>query len=203
MRVYLLDASKVTDEQIEKLAQTLPPFRAATAKRCRRPEAYRTCVLGFCLVRHAVKCIAPDADTEHWGYNGCGKPHIGGAAPCFNLSHAGDVIAVGVADCELGVDVEKITPRTKGFAARFLSEQEQAAVASAAHPDSELTRIWSAKEARVKRDGCGIGSVELRDIPTNGVRNTHFSQNGAGYWLSLCPADEALDLTWVDIRELH
>ena len=87
MRVFLLDAQMITKEQLHILEKSLPPFRAALAKRCKRAEAFVACVLGFCLVRYAMKRMAPNIDAEHWCLNESGKPHLADTnAPQFNLS---------------------------------------------------------------------------------------------------------------------
>jgi 4'-phosphopantetheinyl transferase len=185
------------------LENTLPPFRAALAKRCRRPEAYAASVLGFCLVRYAVRAVSPEADTENWACNGCGKPHLAAeGAPHFNLSHSGRLIAVAVGDSEVGVDVEQVKPRKVEFAKKYCSEEEQKLFTKAADFDSELTRLWSAKEARVKHTGSGLSGALLRDIPTIGVENVKISLGESDFWLSLCPADK-FDLAWVKASELY
>ena len=203
MHVYLLDADTVSNERLAALEETLPPFRREAAARCRRPEAHRASVLGFCLVRYAVKAVSPEADTENWAYNGCGKPHLDASGALhFNLSHSGRLIAVAVSENEVGIDVEQIAPHAAGFAMRYFSEDEQKQVLEASDKASEPTRIWSAKEARVKWYGNGLSGTLLRDIPTNGVKNTLISHQDERYWLSTCPVDE-IDLTWVNADELY
>ena len=72
MRVFLTELCSVTQQELKRLAATLPADRLAQATRCDGSlDAQR--VIGFCLVRDAVAQIAPTADAEHWQRDENGK----------------------------------------------------------------------------------------------------------------------------------
>jgi 4'-phosphopantetheinyl transferase len=83
-----------------------------------------------------------------------GKPHVDGG-PCFNLSHAGAIALVALADArEVGIDVER-TDRRSHAILRALTEAERAGLGERpGHLD--LMRVWCRKEALAKASGGGL-----------------------------------------------
>ena len=78
-------------------------------------------------------------------------PHIH-----FNLSHCSKAVMAVIADSEVGCDIEEIqtddniTPQLLEVA---FSDDEQRQISESADRAVELTRIWTRKEANVKRTG--------------------------------------------------
>lgn len=64
---------------------------------------------------------------------------------CFNLSHSHGAVVCALHDKPVGVDVEKLRPAPKRLAAGM--------------EDEAFFRLWTAKEATVKRRGLGIGAL--------------------------------------------
>jgi 4'-phosphopantetheinyl transferase len=91
-----------------------------------------------------------------------GKPALAGphgGALHFNLSHSGDIAALGVSRVgEIGVDVEMVGGAEEDVARRFFSAAECAALD--ALPPSErargFARCWTRKEAVIKAVGEGL-----------------------------------------------
>jgi 4'-phosphopantetheinyl transferase len=80
----------------------------------------------------------------------------------FNLSHSHGRALLAVSDGrEVGVDIEAVSPRTNvlGIASSYFCGPELAAIRNA--PPHLLAdtffRYWSAKEAVLKAQGCGLG----------------------------------------------
>ena len=202
MTVYLLNLHTLCENDVEALSQTLPPFRAESARRYRRHEAYVQAVAGFCLVRYVLKQLDPHIDTDAWTFAESGKPYLRDGTPFFNLSHTAHCVAVAVsANEEIGIDIEGIKPRSRSFAERICSAAELTLIEAAADPASEMIRLWSAKEAEAKRSGKGIGKG-MRDIPLGSVQSVSFTVNDAPHWLSVSPTKEAPQIVWVDKKEL-
>ena len=102
----------------------------------------------------------PIAQTEQ------GKPFVERSGVRFNLSHSGSRVVVAVShDAELGIDLERIDrwdrldDQLDGLAQMCLTASEQSALADV--PRSRRTRrflsFWTAKEARMKLTGEGLG----------------------------------------------
>ena len=159
MRVFLTDLN-MPQEMAERLVAALPPSQAARAKSL-------GATVGFHLVRYALHQTAPEAAALPWQIREGGKPCLPAGAPFFNLSHSNHGVAAAISlQEEVGIDLEEIRPHPIHFAERYYSKAEQAAVSTAQDPQSELIRIWAAKEAAAKCSGEG-----LRGYP----RNTDFS----------------------------
>lgn len=79
----------------------------------------------------------------------------------FNLSHAGNIVAIGVAnERDIGIDVEHVDRRAALFdeASRFFARDEIAALAAVAD-DQRAARffdLWTLKEAYIKARGLGL-----------------------------------------------
>jgi 4'-phosphopantetheinyl transferase len=202
MAVYLLNLHTLCENDVKTLFCTLPSFRAESAKRYRRREAYVQAVAGFCLVRYALKQLDPSINTDEWAFAENGKPYLREGTPFFNLSHTAHCVAVAVSEHEeLGIDIEEIKPHAAGFAEKFCSEAECALIRSAADPTSELIRLWSAKEALAKQSGKGIGTG-MRALSASTAQSLPLSVDGIPHWLSVAPAEAIPCVTWVNKDDL-
>jgi 4'-phosphopantetheinyl transferase len=94
-----------------------------------------------------------------------GKPRLAGASArdglAFNLSHAGDVLAVAVASgIEIGIDIEASdrSVRYAALARRWFGEDEAGAIEALGDDRGrlEFLRRWSAREALIKARGEAI-----------------------------------------------
>ena len=202
MTVYLLNLHTLCENDVEALSQTLPPFRAESAKRYRRREAYVQAVAGFCLVRYALKQLDPSINTDDWVFSKSGKPYLREGTPFFNLSHTAHCAAVAVSkNEEIGIDIEEIKPRSRPFAKKICSAAELALIEAAADPTSELIRLWSVKEARAKQNGKGIGTG-MRALSASAAQSLPLSVDGIPHWLSVAPAETIPCVTWVNKDDL-
>lgn len=202
MRVFLFDPVTLSAEALQQLWDTLPPERAAAAARCRRSEGQLQTVVGFCLVRYALRQLSPGVNTDTWELAPGGKPHLAAGKPFFNLTHTTCCIAVAVSEQEeVGIDVEEIKPHHKGLAERFCSKSECTAIAAASDPASEMIRYWSAKEAEVKRLGVGIGQG-LTGLTLDRVVSQPITSGGIRHWLSVAPAITFPPVEWVSEEQL-
>lgn len=89
------------------------------------------------------------------------KPHLRDACGWdFNVSHAGDYVALVVGRGEVGVDLEKTRPvrDVAAVVGRYFHPDEAAAWRTLALPEQEAAffLIWSAREAAMKCAGTGL-----------------------------------------------
>ena len=194
MRIFLTDL-QIAADMTEKLTASLPAEH-------RHRAGNLAATVGFHLVRYALHQITPEADADRWIFGANGKPHLMAGKPFFNLSHSHHGVAVAVSDItEVGVDLEEVKARPFKFTQRYFTEQEQNAVESAEDPTDEIVRIWTAKEAAAKLQGTGIDR-NFRNIPTNGVENTHISIHGIPHWLAVAPTCGHLEIEWINAEQL-
>jgi 4'-phosphopantetheinyl transferase len=91
------------------------------------------------------------------------KPVLrGGEGPHFSLSHSGGTGLIGIADDELGVDVETLRSLSDrdAIARRFFAAAEVKALAGLAEPERQdaFFACWTRKEAYVKAIGLGLAA---------------------------------------------
>ena len=95
-----------------------------------------------------------------------GKPYFdcddkdfpGGSRVYFNISHSGDQVMVGMADTDIGVDIQEMKPVKADIASRCFTEKEQDLYYRASDEDCQkiLYKIWCLKESYVKFTGNGL-----------------------------------------------
>lgn len=149
----------VAASELAALRETLGAAELQRADAFRKPEDQRRFIVAHAAVRHLL--------GEHLGRAPAslafvigkhGKPELADGAVHFNLSHSGDLAAIAVAPRPVGVDVEarrKIHRVTELAESRF-APGELARVMTAADPQDEFLKIWTAKEAVVKATGLGL-----------------------------------------------
>ena len=124
---------------------------------------------GVRLLRLLLEHAGENTDVE-LARDPSGRPYIIGRKDLdFNISHSKSlaVCALNVGDGRIGVDTEPMistvpTERQQRFAEKYFSENEKKLLKKT--PDA-FSRIWTAKEAYLKRDGKGI-ATDLSKIDT-------------------------------------
>jgi 4'-phosphopantetheinyl transferase len=132
----------------------------------------------------------------------------------ISISHSGDVaVAALVRGARVGVDIERVEPRSQGFYDEAFSEAERQDVIRFGAWDA-LTKAWTMKEALSKALGIGLGltlhDIEVKDLPQgiltmsaraserllldhNDIFRAHcpeMPQWASGYAVSLCTATD-------------
>jgi 4'-phosphopantetheinyl transferase len=75
----------------------------------------------------------------------------------FSLSHGGDLVLVGIAATQVGVDVEEVPdPQVAADLTARLHPVEQREIAAAEHPEMAFAAVWTRKEAYLKGIGTGL-----------------------------------------------
>ena len=106
-------------------------------------------------------CTGVSADSLVFSHDGEGKPRLQGLTGWdFNLSHAGDHVAVVVGRGSVGVDIEQYREvrEMESIVARYFHPEEQVAwhdVPPAQQP-AAFFLLWSAREAAMKCAGLGL-----------------------------------------------
>lgn len=84
------------------------------------------------------------------------KPRLAGDGPRFSLSHTRGVWALAVGEGEVGVDIEPVRTPSGALREAALAEGEEAP------SDEAFFRVWTAKEAYMKRAGRGLAIAPRR-----------------------------------------
>ncbi len=135
------------------------------AQRFRRPVDRDRFVAAHAIVRRVLGAYlgrAPSALRFSLGVYGKPALDVRGRAPalCFNLSHSHDVLLLGVARVDVGIDVERIAGDVEynELAALVFSVIEQRALAATPLRDRQRAFFigWTRKEAYIKATGRGV-----------------------------------------------
>lgn len=94
---------------------------------------------------------------------------------CFNLSHSHGAAVCALHDKPVGIDVEKLRP-----APRRLAE---------GMADEAFFRLWTAKEATIKRQGGSVAAL-LRPMEPDGLCQC-LEGLLEGYTVTVCPSEKA------------
>ncbi len=142
------------------LPQALPAEDTAELATLRHPGARARGALSRWLRRQVLAMQrGQPPESLRFARGAHGRPYLVGGGPDFNLSHAGDWIAVGVADGRIGVDLERARPRRwQALAARVLDPAEREEVRDLAG----FLQRWTLKEAWLKALGTGIAGGMAR-----------------------------------------
>ena len=94
---------------------------------------------------------------------------------CFNLSHSRGAAVCALHDKPVGIDVEKLRPAPRRLAGGM--------------EDEAFFRLWTAREATVKRRGQGIAALRRLAEPDPLCRRLEGLLEG--YIVTLCPSEDA------------
>jgi 4'-phosphopantetheinyl transferase len=109
------------------------------------------CLVAGLLLRRF--CGVIDDNQLVFGENG--KPYLTDKSLYFNISHSGDYVVLAISDCEIGVDIEKVTLYDDAVTARCFTQAEQEWIKKQGNNEAFFT-LWTAKESLMKGFGLGL-----------------------------------------------
>lgn len=128
------------------------------------------------LLAHAVARERNLSSLPEISRKSGGKPYFPSHPDLhFNLSHSRGGIVCALHDRPVGVDIEKLRPAPRRLASGM--------------SDEEFFRLWTAREASVKREGQGIAKL-LRPSAPDPLCQT-LDDLLPGYIITVCPSEEA------------
>jgi 4'-phosphopantetheinyl transferase len=203
LKVYLADIGPLREKALfeEKLKLIRGERRERLLRYHASDDRCRGLAAGL-LLKKALEQenISYDEAVFICGKNG--KPYLQDSAVFFSLSHAGEWAACAICDCEIGIDVERLSrfdgqeQRMGRIAERILTPQELKLWQSARSGEA-LVRLWTQKESYIKYTGEGL-ACDLSGIDTlQGLFFQHIEML-RGYDISVCsgntPLDKAMEL---------
>lgn len=141
------------------LTDSLSPDERARAARFRSRDDARRFTVARGWLRHVLGAALGIAPADVAISSGPGKPRVDGLS--FNVSHAGELTLIAVADHEVGVDVEPVSSAAAALEASAIvcTPDELAALRDLPPSDAGPLALawWTAKEAYLKATGEGFG----------------------------------------------
>lgn len=117
----------------------------------------KTCAAAYLLLCQGLRREYGIEEPPVFEYGEHGKPAIVGHPEiCFNMSHCREAALCVLSDRPVGVDVESIRSYSESLARYTMNDREMQLILQAQRPEVEFTRLWTLKEAVVKRSGEGI-----------------------------------------------
>ena len=173
----------LTAEEDAALARLMPAERRERLDRLQDPEKRREPLCAYAMLRFALYRRLGWKEFPQIGKNSYGKPCFPEfPAVQFNLSHTKGAVLVGLHEEPLGVDIEKIRP---------VSERTRKRLAGVS-TEKEFYESWVRREARVKREGNGVGTMLAEETPLQYGEYFHYLETFPGYVAGLSTRSAAL-----------
>ena len=171
----------LTEREERTMLLLLPESRRLRLERVQLADKRRDVLCAYAILHLALR--------EKYGWRGIpemerssmGKPSFPEFPTVhFNLSHTGGAVLVGVSDEPIGVDIEKIRPVS------VRSMQRLAGVAS----EKAFFQSWVRREARAKRAGTGVGTLNQGESPLQYGEYFYFLDTFEGYVAGMATRSE-------------
>lgn len=171
-------------ETVERLKLDVSPANRRRIERFRFWQDAQRTLLGELLARVLL--------MEHCGLaneevllqtDEYGKPALAGRPDVhFNISHAGEWVAVALDGAPVGVDVEHIVPIDFAISAQYFSPPEHEELLAQAEADrlEFFFSLWTLKESYIKAVGKGL-SLPLRSFSVTPIRGESAELRLAGH----------------------
>lgn len=148
----------LNEETFQFLLQFSPLEKQQRILRQRIVQNALNMVVGGALARYMLWKeweIKPDARIACEKF---GKPYLPDHPNAhFNISHSGQFVVCAVCNTPIGIDVQEIIPYRPDIAKKVCNNTELVQIEAAENRSVEFTKIWTRKEAAVKKSGLGIG----------------------------------------------
>ena len=112
-----------------------------------------------------------------------GKPSLVSGNTFFSLTHSGKYVSIAIADCEVGVDIEKLRPCHDATVKKIFSIRQKAEL-------QELSGAEKECEAILKYLGIGFGKAWDKDQGPLDIYSVETMKVG-DYFLSCVTAEKA------------
>ena len=147
----------IYDFDLDEALFQLSDQRREEALKYKHELGKRTCAAAYLLLCQGLREIYGITEKPMFEYGPHGKPFIIGHPDIhFNLSHCKEAVVCAISDHSIGVDVESVERYKESVARHVMNEHELKMIAEAERPGVMFTRLWTMKEAFVKRSGSGI-----------------------------------------------
>ena len=154
---FVLINDQLQDLNLDEVLQLLSDQRREQALCFRHDLGRRTCAAAYLLLCEGLRRYYGIAELPLFSYGEHGKPTIVGHPDIhFNLSHCREAAICVLADRPVGVDIETIRPLREALMRHTMNDDEVQQILVADNPALAFTRLWTMKEAVVKRSGRGI-----------------------------------------------
>lgn len=203
IRVICTDISGSGPSDYQALYDRASEERKSRADRYRRQEDSLRCVTADGLLRYALGTSAYTV-----GKGPSGKPFIREREDFhYNLSHAGNWVAIAFGGSEVGVDVEKLRPDTDIDAISrciFAPEERRCLLEEEKDRLQRFFEIWTGKESYLKYLGTGLQKdpTSFSVLSLGPEVRLHHRKLDDDHCLSLCTTCDDFLFELLDLQRL-
>lgn len=129
----------------------LLPARRKRMERYLQEEDRARCLVAGLMLRYALG----EGYGERLAFGPNGKPYLNDGSLFFNLSHAGEYVAMALSAYEVGVDIERVLPYSASVAKKCFTAEERAWLKDR-NEDRAFYSLWTGKESVMKATGLGF-----------------------------------------------
>ena len=161
--IYIND--HIGDFDFEASLPLLSEQRREQALKFKHELGRKTCAAAYLLLCEGLRKEFGITEQPVFEYGEHGKPFIAGHPDIhFNMSHCREAVVCVVSDRPVGIDVESIREYSDSLARYTMNDEELAAINAAPSPAVAFIRLWTMKEALLKRSGEGIGGSDIKQV---------------------------------------
>ena len=160
-----------TPEEIARWTDELPEWRRKQVLAYKNDMGRRQSLLAYRLLCQGLREEYGIMEQPTFIYNEHGKPSLAlpptggdGEGLYFSLSHCKEGVCCAISDRPVGIDIESASRKISDSVIRYsMNEGEQTLIRESDDPQRTFLRLWTQKEAVLKRLGTGIRD-DMRDI---------------------------------------
>ena len=160
-----------TPEEIARWTDELPEWRRKQVLAYKNDMGRRQSLLAYRLLCQGLREEYGIMEQPTFVYNEHGKPSLAlpptggdGEGLHFSLSHCKEGVCCAISDRPVGIDIESANRKISDSVIRYsMNEGEQTLIRESDDPQRTFLRLWTQKEAVLKRLGTGIRD-DMRDI---------------------------------------
>lgn len=189
IRVIIADVQKMDLSAEEVLPQIAPRYVEKYKRFKIETEANQELVTGYLLMKYLGV-----VEDEQLKLNEQGKPFLSDGSPFFNVSHSGNYVVLAIADCEIGVDIERIRKYHEATAKRVFTEKQFLMLQGLENEEQNeaFSKMWTECEAILKLQGTGF-TIDWNQIKESGSGCSVECMQYKDYFIS-CAAKKAISV---------
>lgn len=156
--LYIENKEQLSTELTDCVERLIGPNEKGKASRYRRFQDKQAYLLGKVLLARQLENSGYSPELlKCLSYTEFNRPFIECIEADFNISHSGEYVICAFSVSQVvGVDIEKIQPVNYNDFNNILNANDNSTIENAPDANHAFFKIWSAKEAILKADGCGL-----------------------------------------------
>lgn len=163
MKWYKFNVNDMSESEYNKFFDLMSEEKKGKVKRLKEIEDKKLSVCGEMLAKRAI-CDVTGKSSEEIVFERkkSGKPFCKNVDIEFSISHSGEYTVCALSNTPIGIDIQKVTPYNNKTAEKVCSAEEIERIDLSVDKAREFTKIWTKKEAVLKRDEKSIFSSDIK-----------------------------------------